>query len=923
MSDDNKFGYYVDRAKEILGEIAMSPQEIRRRSYEYLTDKGMPIDEAYKYARQAGENYDAKSTRSGLIYGMNPVVAAGQIAAEVPGLTEAMRPSVERLQRETQGQEQPQPIYQGYAGGGAVDDFPLERAWREYRQGFAGGGSKGQPQPQMQPQSQPQMQPQEGTIASIIKRGEPIPAQMPHPTPQEQQAALADTRTGGDIVAKRLNVLVPERDRVVGGQYTPGAPGGGRWSDLPEELLNRKGAGFKVTDEELNKLWEDAVNRSSAAAKAAVEKHKVRPQFFSKDWDKAMQLPLRDHLWYELSGEKMAENLPDLTAKEFMHGMDLVGATSARAKPGENLERALAILSQHMRNVPVDVDITIPETARQALSRSGMESSALPGNKTGYFSDTLALTGGVPTRMPISVNDVWVGRMFGVPDDVMSSNQSLHEPMSIYFNNIRDLYNERHGHELPFKYQSWNFQAPAWVHLRGEEAGEESGDAYHQVWGGIINKLKKAGIPGIDGDKITREALMHPGFADALRRTTKPFREAPKATVEFGTKLTPTGQRAYDVYAEAKKFGDQKTVSDYESALSNAMYASARGKGHAWESLKKAITGDLSSKSDITRIMHGTSDRPFDVGGSFEGTVSPNIRIPLGGMNDDHLAEFNAIAGSKLNQAAMAISQILHTEPGAQPKNGYIRGHSAFIPTTEPMDPKDIEALSKELMTKGHDISFARYPNGYLFDVNPNFGPAGAKGIDADTLGEAVDSVLGGKYGDPKLIEHDYRSVYNTADEFAGHRNNLVKRIEDEFLQAALSAGIKKGDARKALRKSTLPDNFTGRSKKAWNTYRSRLGYLASAERQFEALAQRVNNSHAALISKAEKRATKYVGPQMAQQQPPAAQTPLEAAPNMGEPEAEPRARGGRAFGLHPVHKIPGVHIVTADAGEPIFTGEK
>lgn len=38
-------------------------------------------------------------------------------------------------------------------------------------------------------------------------------------------------------------------------------------------------------------------------------------------------------------------------------------------------------------------------------------------------------------------------------------------------------------------------------------------------------------------------------------------------------------------------------------------------------------------------------------------------------------------------------------------------------------------------------------------------------------------------------------------------------------------------------------------------------------------------------------------------------------------------ARGGAAkeesFGHHPVHKIPGVHIVTADAGEPVFTGDK
>jgi hypothetical protein len=36
--------------------------------------------------------------------------------------------------------------------------------------------------------------------------------------------------------------------------------------------------------------------------------------------------------------------------------------------------------------------------------------------------------------------------------------------------------------------------------------------------------------------------------------------------------------------------------------------------------------------------------------------------------------------------------------------------------------------------------------------------------------------------------------------------------------------------------------------------------------------------------------------------------------------------RGGsvkKSFGSHPAHKIPGIHIVTSEAGEPIFTGER
>ena len=191
-------------------------------------------------------------------------------------------------------------------------------------------------------------------IADVIQRGQPLQPNDPTTTPESfwlspLQEAKADTRVGADIVGKRLNTIVPESERVAGGQYTPGAPDGGRWADMDPKVLDQPGVGFNVKDEELRRLWDESVQHSSEAAKRAVAEHKVSPKFLAKDWDKAMKLPLRDHLWYELSGEKMAENMPDLEPHEFMHMMDLIGATSARAKPGENLERSLATLSQHLR----------------------------------------------------------------------------------------------------------------------------------------------------------------------------------------------------------------------------------------------------------------------------------------------------------------------------------------------------------------------------------------------------------------------------------------------------------------------------------------------------------------------------------------------------------------------------------------------
>lgn len=730
------------------------------------------------------------------------------------------------------------------------------------------------------------------TIGSLIRRGQPIQPRTQRPTPEQIRAARADDRVGGDIVNRRLDTIVPEHTRVAGGTYTPGAPGGGRWADatiaktryrlksgaakhadpfalrdegdyaphtVQQKLIDQPGRGFKVSDQELHNLWQHSVNESSKAAQNAVDKHNVRPSFGGEDWNQAMKLPLRDHLWYELSGEKMAENLPDLTPKEHMKMLDILGATSARAKPDENLERTLGVLSQHLRGAPADVDLTIPSTVTQALGRKGDATSALPGNKTGHFSDTLALAGGVPTRFPISVNDVWVGKMFGVPDDVMSSNQSLHEPMAHYFNKLRDLYNERHGHELPMKYQSWNFQAPAWVHLRNKESGAQQGDAYHQVWPKMIQKLKDAKVPGVEGDKITRQALMHPGFADALRRQAKGFRDAPKATVEFGTTQTPIGKKAHELYQQALEKGDQLSQHEYTKGLTTAMYASARGKNHPWDRLKKAITGDVTGKSDITRIMAPTSEAPLDVGGTFEGALSPNIRVPLKDMDERHLAEFNAIAGRHLKQDAMAVSHVLGADHGSEPRPGYTRGHSLFVPTTDQINPNHIRDFARDLAPHGHNMSYVRHPNGYQFDILPAFGDEGPKGVDKHLLDEAYGNTLRHTYGPANVTAHDFKSVYTEASDYGKTRAALTKRMRDEYVQQAARHGITRPQALKALE---APERDLPRGgKEARDVYRQRVAHLAGAEQGFKELAQRVGEAHKGFIERASKRLAKPAPP--------------------------------------------------------------
>ncbi|NBR77022.1 MAG: hypothetical protein EBT73_06825 [Actinobacteria bacterium] len=70
------------------------------------------------------------------------------------------------------------------------------------------------------------------------------------------------------------------------------------------------------------------------------------------------------------------------------------------------------------------------------------------------FSDTMALTGGVPVRYPISVNDVWEGRTFGISDEALSKNQALHEVFGKFSTKLRDFVNE--AGEFKYPLQSWN-----------------------------------------------------------------------------------------------------------------------------------------------------------------------------------------------------------------------------------------------------------------------------------------------------------------------------------------------------------------------------------------------------------------------------------------------------------------------------------
>ena len=598
-----------------------------------------------------------------------------------------------------------------------------------------------------------------GMQRQVVTPGTTIPPTTSPPTTDDLAAAQADTRQTAESVGQRLDITVPEAERVAGGTYVAGAPGGGRWSDLPEETLNQRGPGFAGSDADLARMWQETLSEVSQAARDSVSRTGATWQAFpAKSWDLAMRLPNRHQFWYELSGESFVDRLPELNMDEHMMFVDLVGATSARAGPGPNLERAVAVLSQNLRGVPVDVDLTTQSTVEAALQRQGVGVSSDLANKTGMFSDTLALTGGLPVRYPIAVNDVWVAKAYGITDGQLGSNQALHEVFGKYTNKLRDFTNQKSPGGIP--HQSWQKQARQWVQMRSADDGIDTsqvtsveGNDYASEFGRLVEKLEGAGI-NVPGGVLTRNILMDPRVADALRTTTPGYREAPKATVEFGTLLTPSGEKAASIFAAARDAGDTLTQQEYLGTLTGSMYNSARGKT-LWEKTVRLATNESRM---VTRISAPTKADPFAYSGTFEGAAAPNIRIPLKNMSPDQIAYFNAMAGKGLKQKAMAAAEIKNIDLNEALPEGYIETSTLYFPWNQRVPEELIIGVSRAL-GEGFEVSASKTPGGLKIDINPRFTDDGAEGPGADAIDSATD-FLENEFGAQNVEE--FRAAYKS-----------------------------------------------------------------------------------------------------------------------------------------------------------------
>ena len=257
-------------------------------------------------------------------------------------------------------------------------------------------------------------------------------------------------------------------------------------------------------------------------------------------WNGALKLPDRARYWYEVSSEVIASYFPDLKGVEIEKFWDVVAATSPMADPIDNMYRAIALLSEYYQSKPITTDLVSRSAVTTALS-----DEFLGAPKTRSFSGTFLYLGGIRNEAPLSTNDRQVASSFGISGDDIANNFVIYHLLSEFYIGMR---NEQNAN-LPAgvqPYETWQIQAPAWVHERGlskpKKNEVENYDDYAQVVENkILPKLKKAGV-AVPYDKITIDVLRNPKVPYALRDNLLGYQEAFVGTVEVNTQSNVVGK---------------------------------------------------------------------------------------------------------------------------------------------------------------------------------------------------------------------------------------------------------------------------------------------------------------------------------------------------------------------------------------------
>ncbi|MEI6882272.1 MAG: hypothetical protein WCK82_13200, partial [Bacteroidota bacterium] len=580
-----------------------------------------------------------------------------------------------------------------------------------------------------------------------------------------------------------LELAIPTKNRVVSKNPTKLIDG----KPFSQGDLNETGYGFLTLEEfgseeanrRINDMWKQSIEESGGQyVQDIVDKLNAKPPT-AEFINNALSLPNSARYWYELSGEKI-NDLP-LPAQMKDMFINFVSGTSGNAKPLENMRRAISAFSEYLQNKPINTDLISKKTVENAIRNPDLETL-----KFGNFAGTMKYVSGMTNKAPITTNDRQVAAIFNMDPADFVKNQALYEVISRFYNKLRDEQNSMIPKDMQ-PYEAWQLQALSWVEQRAEETSykEKTGDDYAQAIDALTAVIRDAGLP-LSNDKIGLSTLKDPRLPTLLSKTIEPFQNALKATVESNTLLNTYGLEANAEYEKIKNVDEpwaKKLATKFERIQRKA-FEDLRAKGII-QDLASVIVGRKANMSRIDTDSYGT----------FEGALSPNMRIPLYfkdsannsvQLTDKQAEVFLAILNDQLDQAAGAASLF-------KPTDGPADTYRLFFPNKD-LTTSELDSLSKEL---GFPLNIYQEPNGSVVEINVG-------GFDTKPDAESIKTATAKTFGDIKMfaVPTAYKSLYITKNKEGdwaqsykevvnGFRNSQFRGSEKDGLRKRFNAGIK------------------------------------------------------------------------------------------------------------------------------------
>ena len=569
-----------------------------------------------------------------------------------------------------------------------------------------------------------------------------------------------------------LGKVIPASERVV--SKNPSRLLNGK--KFSKANLNKVGEGFFIykeygeSDAEglVKKIWEDSIadvedfvsgSRVGTFIQDLVKSLGAKPPT-AKFLNDSFSLSDSARYWYETSAEALDQTTLNIKNKDLL--INLISATSQNVPPLPNMRRGISVMSEYTQGKPIETDLISKKPVADAISNRDIQTL-----KFGNFADTMKFINGYTPNPPVSTNDRQVAAIFNMQPDEFAKNPVLYAVVSKFYAKIRDSQNKMQG-EGKQPYESWQIQALNWVEERGNNTsyGTKTADSYDQAIEVITEQLKNAGIP-LEKGKIGMSTLKDPRVPNLLSGTMDVFQDAVKATVESNTLLNKSGSEANQEYEKIKDINEPWARNlRKEFLMIQTRVLKKLSSSKAIETIAKLATGQNVKAFAMSR-MDATAR------GTFEGNLSPNIRIPMFYRNgatktlitDPEINFILSVLGSGLDQAAMAGSLFKPDINGET--------YRVFLPDRKITDD---EATTFE-KNVGFPLNLYDVPNGAVVEINIG-------GYDTRPTAASVQAALNATFGNnvnAKIAKASYKSTYLTKEkiEYAPSYREVIYDYRD------------------------------------------------------------------------------------------------------------------------------------------------